>query len=135
MSVPKYKRLPSEADFVYYARVIEMYIKVKVRKFDKSETFTMKVPLCDLAFDINRNIRRGNSIYPMNQHEAQLRRDFFLTAKGDLEALTGEWEIAKEIVKSLDHEMFFDLSDLLRKELKLLSALMKKDRERYKDLP
>ncbi len=135
MSVPKYKRLPSEADFIYFARVIEMYLKEKVRKFDKSETFTMKVPLCNLAFDINRNIRRGNSIYPINQHEVQMRRDFFLIAKGDLEDLTGEWEIAKEIVKTLDKEMFFDLTDLVRKEYKLLTAVIKKDRERYKDLP
>ena len=135
MSVPKYDRMESEADFLYFARVIEMYLKESVRKFDKSDTFTFKVPLCNLAFDINRNIRRGNSIYPLNQHEAQLRRDFFLTAKGDLEDFVGEWEIAKELIKQLDKEMFFDLSDLLKTEIKLLIGIMKKDRERFRNLP
>lgn len=138
MSVPKYDRLESEADFLYFARSLAIYTRQWTRKLDKSETFTTKVPFCNLSKDIYHNIRSGNAInYPLNQHEAQMRRDFFLIAKGKLESYSGDIEILKEDkgVHGFTKEIFFDLSDLLRKELKILSGVMKKDRERYKNLP
>ena len=72
-------------------------------------------------------------INPVNAHEVQLRRDWFLQAIAELYNLVGQIEVAHELLQ-FDPAIMQEWSGLISKEIKLVKGIVKSDRERYKSL-
>lgn len=83
----------------------------------------------------------ANSIFPGNQHEAQLRRDHFIEANATLQALIGQLGIMADLLKQNPEKLKWldnaleEWATLITEEAKLISGIKKSDKERYKKLP
>lgn len=134
MSVPKAKRDESKVEFLYQARQLQLYTIRKCVGFPKRYTFYVGQPIANCATRIHEDVKRGNSIYPVNAHEAEQRISYFIDARAELYNLTSLVEVAAELFgieeKALRHWM-----SLVNTELNLVTAVIKADRVRYKNLP
>ena len=133
MSVPECDRDTSEIQFLNTARELELYTIRKVVNFPKRYTFYVSQPLAALATQIHTDVKIGNSIFPTNAHEAQMRLDYFIKAKAEINALVSEIEVAKELFEIDDNSMKYWMS-LVDKELALLKGLIKAERKKYKKM-
>lgn len=133
MSVIKSKRSESEMEFVYNARQLQIYTIQKCVGFPKRYTFYLAQPIADLATQIHHHVKCANSIYPTNQHEVQMRRDYLLKANAELQSLVSQIEVAAEIF-GLEPDTLKYWMEFVEKEIRLVKAVMKKDRERYKNI-
>lgn len=95
MSVIKSKRSTSDMEFLATARKLEIYTIQKCVNFPKRYTFYVSQPLAAAATRIYEDVKRGNSIYPLNQHEVQIRRDYFLHANAELQSMISQLEVAQ----------------------------------------
>jgi len=134
MSVIKSKRNTSDMEFIANARKLQIYTVKKCINFPKRYTFYISQPIANASTRIYEDVRRANSIYPLNQHEAQMRRDCFLRANAELYSLTSQLEVAQEIF-GIDMDVMQNWLDIIDFEIRLVKAVMKSDRERYKNLP
>lgn len=134
MSVIRSARSVSEVQFLHTARELQIYTIQKCVGFPKRYTFYVSQPLAAVATRIYEDVKRGNSIYPANQHEAQLRRDYFLQALAELQNLISQVEVAYELFR-FDANIMEHWMELVDTEMKLVKALLKSDKSRYKDLP
>lgn len=134
MSVIRSKRGVSDAEFLATARKLQIFtIQKCVNAVPKRYTFFIATPLADCARRVYENVKRGNSINPVNAHEVQLRRDWFLQAIAELYNLVGQIEVAHELLQ-FDPAIMTEWSGLISKEIKLVKGIVKSDRERYKSL-
>lgn len=90
ISVIKSKRSISNIEFLYNARNLEIYSIKKCTNFPKRYTFYISQPIANASTKIYELAKCGNSIYPTNQHEVQLRKDYFLKAKAELYSLISQ---------------------------------------------
>jgi hypothetical protein len=134
MSVIRSARSVSEVQFLHTARELQIYTVQKCVGFPKRYTFYVSQPLAAVATRIYEDVKRGNSIYPANQHEVQLRRDYFLQALAELQNLISQVEVAYELFR-FDANIMEHWMELVDTEMKLVKALLKSDKSRYKDLP
>ena len=134
MSVIKSKRAESEMEFIHNARQLQIYTIQKCVGFPKRYTFYISQPLSNCATRIHEYVKCANSIYPLNQHEAQMMRDYLLRANAELNSLVSQIEVANELFGIESNKMKFWM-DIVEKEIRLVKGTMKKDRERYRDLP
>ena len=134
MSVIRSARSVSEVQFLHTARELQIYTVQKCVGFPKRYTFYVSQPLAAVATRIYEDVKRGNSIYPANQHEVQLRRDYFLQAVAELQNLISQVEVAYELFR-FDANIMEHWMELVDTEMKLIKALLKSDKSRYKDLP
>lgn len=134
MSVIKSKRGESDMEFLYNARSLQIYSIQKVVSFPKRYTFYVSQPLANSATRIYEFLKKGNSIYPLNQHEVQMRRDFFLNAYAELQNLVSQIEVAHELF-GIEANVMQMWMEMVEKEIRLVKAIMKKDRARYQELP
>lgn len=121
-------------EFVYAARQLQIHTIKKCVNFPKRYTFFVSQPIAACATRIHEYVKCANSIYPMNQHEAQLRRDYMLRANAELNNLVSQLEVANELF-GIEGDKLKYWMDIVDKEIRLVKGIMKKDRERYKDLP
>lgn len=96
MAVIKSKRSESGMEFVHTARQLQIYTIQKVVNFPKRYTFYVSQPIANAATRIHECAKMANSIYPLNQHEAQMRRDYLLRANAELNSLASQLEIAQQ---------------------------------------
>ena len=134
LSVIKSKRNESEMEFVNNARKLQIHTIQKCVGFPKRYTFYVAQPIANCATLIHKYVKCANSIYPVNQHEVQIRRDYMLRANAELNSLVSQIEVANELFGIDGDAMKFWL-DIVEYEIRLVKGAMKKDRERYKDLP
>ena len=134
MSVIRSARSVSEVQFLHTARELQIYTVQKCVGFPKRYTFYVSQPLAAAATRIYEDVKCGNSIYPANQHEVQLRRDYFLQALAELQNLISQVEVAYELFR-FDANIMEHWMELVDTEMKLIKALLKSDKSRYKDLP
>ena len=134
LSVIKSKRDESEMEFLYNARLLQIHTIKKCVGFPKRYTFYVSIPIARLAIQIHGHVKRANSIYPVNQHEVQMRRDHMIEANAMLQDLISQIEIANELF-GIEGDAMRHWLDIVEKEIRLVKGAMKKDRERYKDLP
>lgn len=134
MSVLRSERDVSGLQFLNTARELQIYSIKKCVNFPKRYTFYVSQPIANIATRIHQYVKLGNSIYPTNAHEAQLRLDYFLKAKAEVNNLVSQIEVACELFDIEENSMKHWMS-LVSTELKLLKALIKSDRARYKKLP
>ena len=62
-----------------------------------------------------------------------MRRDCFLKAYAELQSLVSQIELAHEIIQ-FDPNVLAEWSSLINTELKMVKAVLKADRERYKNI-
>lgn len=121
-------------EFLATARKLQIYTIQKCVNFPKRYTFYVSQPLANAATRVYEYVKCANSIYPLNQHEAQLRRDCFIKANAELNSIASQLEVAQELF-GIDMETLMYWADMVNTEIKLVKAVMKNDRDRYKDLP
>jgi hypothetical protein len=134
MSVPTGKRGTSEMEFLNTAKKIDEATCRMCRKMPKAMTFLKSQRLAHMAMDAFYNVLSANSIYPTNQHEAQMRRDAFINAACKYKFLIAQMEVIHDI-SGIGTDKMLEMSALIYKELELLKAIIKKDKARYKNLP
>ena len=134
MSVIKSNRAESEMEFIYNARELELFTLRKCSSFPKSFLFLKTESIAKLAVSIHSHVKQANSIYPLNQEEVQKRRNHLIDANAELNDWIGALEVAQELF-GINMSVMKSWSQLIEKEIRLVKAVMKKDRERYKDLP
>ena len=121
-------------EFVHTARQLQIHSIQKAVGFPKRYTFYVSQPIANCATRIHEYVKCANSIYPLNQHEVQMRRDYLLRANAELNSLVAQIEVAAELFGMEPDKMKYWM-DIVEKEIRLVKGAMKKDRERYKDLP
>ena len=134
LSVIKSKRSTSDMEFLATARKLEIYTIQKCVNFPKRYTFYVSQPLAAAATRIYEDVKRANSIYPLNQHEVQIRRDYFLHANAELQSMISQLEVAQELF-GIEMDTLKYWMDIVDTEIRLVKAVLKSDRARYKDLP
>ena len=134
MSVVRSKRGESDMEFVHTARELQIYTIKKCISFPKRYTFYISQPISEEATHIHQLVKMANSIYPLNAHEAQMRRDYLLRANAELNSLISQIEVAHELF-GLEHNVMKFWMDIVDREIRLVKGTLKKDRERYKNLP
>ena len=121
-------------EFVHTARELQIYTIKKCISFPKRYTFYISQPISEAATHIHQFTKMANSIYPLNSHEAQMRRDYLLRANAELNSLISQIEVAHELF-GLEHNVMKFWMDIVDREIRLVKGTLKKDRERYKNLP
>ena len=121
-------------EFIYNARALQIYTIQKCVGFPKRYSFYLGQPIAQMANNIHNYVKSANSIYPLNQHEAQLRRDYLLKANAELNSLISQVEVAAEMFGIEPDKLKFWM-ELVEKELRLIKGVLKDDKERYKNLP
>ena len=134
MAVLKTNRNESDMEFVHTARQLQIHTIQKCVGFPKRYTFYIAQPIAACATRIHEFVKCANSVYPTNQHEAQIRRDYLLRANAELQSLVSQIEVAHELFGLEPDKMKFWM-DIVEKEIRLVKGTMKKDRERYQNLP
>jgi hypothetical protein len=145
LSVPKHQRGESELEFIYNARQLHIHTIRKCANFPKKYRFSISNNLESLAWDIHGNVKQGNSIYPQNQHEFQMRRDCFIMANAQLYDFISKLEVAKEamtirdeygrvIQEVIDDDALFFWISLIEHEIKLVKGVLESDKRRFKNL-
>lgn len=133
MSVIKSKRGTSEAEFIHTAAELVSFTIKQCNKITKRHTFDVRMKIVGLAWDVYNNVKDANDRYPVNQHEVQTRRDLFLNARSALDTLVGAIRITEEFIP-IDSKTMLKWMAMIDTEFKLINAILKKDRERYKNI-
>lgn len=68
MSVIKSKRNESGMEFIHNARTLQIYTIKKCVAFPKRYSFYMGQPIVQMATEIHNDVKRANSIYPLNAY-------------------------------------------------------------------
>ncbi len=134
MSVPKGKRGQSSVEFLNTARELQLHSIKKCVGFPKRYTFYVSQQIANCATRVYEYAKLGNSIYPVNQHEVQMRRDYFLRANAEVENLVSQIEVANELF-GIDPDAMKYWMNLVNQEGLMLKAILQSDRKRYKNLP
>lgn len=141
MSVYKSKRGESAMQFVETARQLEAHTFACCMKTPKRYSFLLTTRIMELAMEVHERVRAANNIWPTNQHEAQLRRDELLRANIALQNLNPKLQLLYEAARQNPEgckwigKAMEQWGAMIAEEAKLLAAVRKKDRQRYKDLP
>lgn len=141
MSVYKSKRGASSAQFVETARKLQVHTLEQCLKVPKRYTFYLTQKIMDHASAVYDEVTMANSIFPINQHEAQLRRDHLIAANAKLQALDRQLGLLAAVLwKNPENFKGFDNAftvwgELIIEEAKLIFGIRRSDRARYKNLP
>lgn len=133
MSQNKSKRKPSPAQFLENALQIQTTTLRRVAKFPKRFTYLLSVHLTDAAAHGYEQVKKANSIYPRNQHEAQIRRDCLIKAFAEYQHLISQILVAEEMFE-ISENGIIEWMKLINDELGLIKGLMDSDTRRYKNL-
>ena len=121
-------------EFLNNARALEIFTIRKTANFPKKYRFFIATDIASIARGIYEHAKIGNSIYPVNRHEAQIRLDHFERARAEAYNLAAQLEIAQELF-GVDMKDMERWSSMISLEIKLLKAVISTDRARYKELP
>lgn len=131
ISVVKSKRGVSNMEFIYNARKLQIYTIKRCINFPKRYTFYIGTNLSNIATRIHENALMANSIYPQNPHEVQIRRDYLIKAKGLIDVLVAQIEVAAEMF-SIKGTVLNEWMGLVSEEKKLIDGVIASDKNRYK---
>lgn len=141
MSVYKSKRGESAAQFVETARQLEAHTLTQCLKVPKRYTFFLTTEIMRLASEVHNHVKAANSIFPGNQHEAQMRRDRLIEANNSLQCLVGKLGLLADVLKK-NPQNFKNLDgalevwgNLISEEAKLIAGVKRSDKDRFKKLP
>lgn len=132
MSVIRSQRGESALEFLKNAKELEVFtIRKCVNTIPKRYTFYIGQHLASLATDIYDLVKDANSRYPTNAHEAQLRRDLFISAHSKCQCLISQVELAYDIIR-FDADILQEWTRLIDAEMRLIKGVMKSDEEKFK---
>lgn len=143
--VPKSKRGKSGFGAVDNADRIDDKILDICLRMPKRYTYLILQPLVNHAGDAADYVREGNSVFPKNKHEAQIRRDYVIRSYCSLQALS------RRINRFLTHPQVLthtigdktvgvkageleELAKMINEEFAMLKDMLGKDEIRYKNL-
>ena len=153
MSVLKNKRKDSCAQYLndgykIYVQTIEF-----VSRLSSRYSRIMASDITRVAFDVMRNVESANSIYPSSEQRVAMREKYLLKAKASLQTLdvalsvcydvlmknpagafttsTGKGVDSTDAKRKLDN-MAQDLGELIDGEAKMITKVIKSDKERLK---
>ena len=133
MSVPRSSRSTSDMEFIAKARELESETRRKCVNSPKRYTFYGLQELWMTSRRIYAYVKKANSVFPTNKHELQIRRDYLIRANCELQDYISQVELLTEdFVLIPEHSK--KLMAIVDTELRLVKAVMKKDRERWKNL-
>ena len=122
-----------EMDFLTIARELEVFSIRQCGKLPKHYNFYLSVPIAESARRVMECAKRGNSIYPLNGHEAQMRRDQFLMAYAELQSMVTQVDVAREVC-SIQKGIIFEWTKLIDREMQLIKAVLDSDKRRFNNL-
>lgn len=135
MSVLKSNRSESHLQFLDTARELEIFTLRKCLKFPKRYTFFITTEIVKLSQSIYNNVKSANSVFPAGITEIELRKNYLIKANCDLQCLISQLDVAKEMFgNEIKSSVWCNWMDLIEREIKLISALRKKDRERLNEI-
>lgn len=130
----KLKRGESSMQFLETARQLEIYTLKQCVKFPKRYTFFITTEIVKLSQNIYNAVKSANSIYPTNEAEVQLRRNYFIEAHCNIQCLISQLSVAKELFMSnVEAKVWTTWLDLIEQEDKLITAIKKSDKDRFKN--
>lgn len=132
MSVPKSQREESGILFLDNARKLEIHTIKSCLKLPKRMTFFLSTEITRLAAKVHDECKAANSIYPTNDHEAQMRRDHLIEANCALQGLIGRVGILKELDSGLSSATMVSWAKLMNEEARLIAGVKKADKSRFK---
>ena len=114
MSVYKALRGDSSVQFVETARKLAVHTRKCCLKMPKRYTFYGAQELSALADTVYNEVKMANSVFPGNQHEAQLRRDHLIEANAMRLSVSSElWQtFSSKILKSCAGSIILSRSGL-----------------------
>lgn len=98
MSVLKSKRSVSKAEFINVAHTIYIETIAFLTKLSARYSRLMAEPIAKLAGEIQDNAEKANSIFPSDDEQRKLRRDYLLRARASLMALDARLLTVYEIL-------------------------------------
>lgn len=119
--------------FLDTAYKLYIYTVQQCTKFPKRYTFYVSQPIALTAHTILDSVKRANSIFPTNEHEAQMRRDCFIQAYSSSQSLITQINAATELFP-VSSGALTAWMELIQSELYFLKGIMKRDKARYKDI-
>lgn len=134
MSVIKSKRNEAKTEFQHTARKLLIYTFQRCTHLPNRYWKYCEDNVIPKAAKISDCVDRANQIYPLNRGEAQKRRNHFLDAAAEIAPLVKQIEFLSEVI-GVEKVAKAEWLDLVDEEDRLLKSIMKKDRERYKNLP
>ncbi len=133
MSVLKNKRNKSGVQFLDTAQALHIFTLRTCVKFPKRYTFYISQDLVNCASTIHALVKKGNSIFPQNAAEVELRRQQFIMANAELQSLVSKIGLAYDTFPIKESTMLHWL-DLINTEINLIKGVLKTDALRYKKL-
>lgn len=134
MSVLKQNRGESSLQFLDNARKLEIYSLRNCFKFPKRYTFLFTNEIANLSKSIYNNVKSANSIFPNGELEYKMRKEYLTKAICELQCLISQLDIAKELFGSeIKASTWCNWMDMIEEEIRLVSAVKKKDKEKYHD--
>ena len=134
MSVRKNKRGESNMQFLDTARNINVAVRKLVSRLPKRYTFLGGTELVRLAADVHHNLKGANSVYPTNQHEFQIRRDYLIHANASLQMLLDELDILYNYYADDSlQKCISTIVGMLKLEATLIRGLKATDKKRFKN--
>jgi len=131
LSVATGNRNESTAEFLYNARQLQIYTMQRTKNWPTRWRYDVSSPLCQDARYVYMELKAGNNIWPKDAHEAQMRRDHFLNARGRLDGMIAQIEVACELMEVSD-KVLREWSAMAAREITLINGVMESDRKRFR---
>ena len=116
-------------------------------KMPKRYTYLILQDVIQIAGHILDDVKRANSVYVTNAHEFQIRRDYWISARANLEALSTRIDTFLDIpdtlrykdeqsgrMKGITISELEEIADLICQERGLVSKTLESEKERYQNL-
>ena len=129
-SVLARKRSLSELEFYRNGCEIRTYLTrfvMNEKNVPKRYKFVFAMPIIALLLELFNNITMANSIYPINEHEVQLRRDCQTKAIANCEQVL---QLLQYLIETLpvDANKLCAATEMIKKEIALLKNWRKANR-------
>ena len=131
MSVPKGLRNISTMQFLKTARDLEIFTLQKTKGFPTRWRVDLASPLVADTRFVYERLKMANNLWPTNSHEAQIRRDYLLQARGRLDSFIAQLEIACEVC-DIGEKVLRSWSAMAAEEIKLIGGVLESDRKRFR---
>lgn len=149
MPAPKSRLLNEKRPFAPVDTAKKLYKKVldMCLKMPKRYTYLLLTDVIHCAADVKRNTKGANSVFPTNQHEAQIRRDYWIHARAALQGLSSFIDDFLDIPDTLQyhdpasdrtkgvtiHELE-EIADLINSEMGLITKALEDEQRRFRSM-
>lgn len=136
-SVPKSRRYPTDAKFITELKELKAITIRKCTRFPKRYNATVADHLLKSALNGKHFAYQANAVFPRAKGQAELRKNLFVQACSELEALASDVDDLTEM-GDIFHISIVDLEEWTGKIYQILSMIqhvMDSDEKRFSKLP